>query len=308
MTTMFDLESTATFHEPEATPTLYRTGSTPTLYRPESTAPLCRPEPTAILTGQSSEYGNLTAAAAWSVSPLGDPTVEDGRLSGSADFKADVADDDYACADFGGDGADFEDDQPVEDAKPRAFGKKTLITAAVMGALGGGVALALVVAGHTGWGHSKVAVVSPDASVGSVAPQVPASASAAPAPTSEVAPATTPTAVTPAPAPAPVVSPVPVPQNRGTGTSGGNQGNKGGGTPGGNQGGACPPGSNKGGGTSGGNQGGAYPPGGNKGGLNLPGLNLPGLNQPGGNKGGLNQPGTPGGQPQHPGKQPQVQH
>ncbi len=292
MTTMFDLESTATFHEPEATPTLYRTGSTPTLYRPESTAPLYRPEPTAILTGQSSEYGNLTAAAAWSVSPLGDPTVEDGRLSGSADFEGDPADDDYAWA-------DFEADQPVEAAKPRTTGKKTLITSAVVGALGGGVALALVVAGHTGWGHSKVAVVSPNASVGSVAPQVPATASPTAASTSQVTPST-PTVVTPAPAPVPVVSQVPVPQNRGTGTRAaagnqgganpwsGNQGNKGGGTPGGNQGGANPWSGNqgnKGGGTRGGNQGGANPPGGNKGG-GTRGGNQGGANPPGGNKGG----------------------
>lgn len=257
MTTQFDLNSTARFHVREACeakPNLYRPGSTPTLYRPESTAPLARPESTAIPTGRSSECGDVTTAAAWSASPLGDPTDEDGSLSDSPDSEA---------------------DQPVEDEKPRASGKWTLITAVLVGVLAGGVALALVVAGHTVWGQTKVAVVSPDASVGSVAPSVPAAASSTPAPTSEVTPAATPTVVTPTPAPAPTASSVPVPRNRGTGTPGGNQGNKGGGS-------------------TAGNQGGANPPGGSKGGLNLPCLNLPGLNQT----------GTPGCQPQLPGKQP----
>ncbi len=209
MTTMFDFDSTARFRAPTKTPTntptLRRPESAPRLYRAGPTAPLANPEPAGILTVQASSCGDPTTAAAWSTSPLGDPTD-----------------------DLSNDSADFEADRPVGDAKPRAAGKKTLITAAVVGALGGGVALALVVAGYTGWGQPTLAVVSPNASVGSVAPQAPV----APAPTSEVTPTappsaqptTKPTVGKPAPASVPVVSPAPVPQRRGTGTPGGNQG------------------------------------------------------------------------------------
>jgi hypothetical protein len=257
MTTQFDLGSTARFRVREVRESRdsvrgpHRPKSTPRLYRAESTAPLAMPEPTAILTRRSIECRDVTTAAAWSASPLGDPTDEDGSLSDSADSDA---------------------DQPVEDEKPRASGRWTLIVAALVGALGGAVVLAVVVAGHTVWGHPRGAVVSPDASVGSVGPQVPAAASSTQASTSQVMPAATPSVTTAAPSvttaaptPVPAASSAPVPQNRGTGPPRGNQDNKG---------------------------------------LNLPCLNLPGLSQPGGNRGGLNQTGTPGCQPQLPGKQP----
>jgi hypothetical protein len=61
MTTMFDLESTATFYAP---------GSA------TSAAP-------------SNAFEDLTVASAWSASPLGDPSVEDGSLFDLADFEAD---------------------------------------------------------------------------------------------------------------------------------------------------------------------------------------------------------------------------
>jgi hypothetical protein len=309
MTTMYDLESTATFHaprlyRPESTATLYRPVSTAPFARPVSTAPfqqpqstatLYRPEQTAAYPGQANAHANSNAAPAWSDSPLGDPSVEDGQLFRSADVEPDLADYDYAPtgveADLENEPADFEADQPVPAEKPNSFRKRSLLAAAVVGALGGGVALALIVAGRTGWDEAKPAVVSPNASVGSVAPE----ASIAPAPTSDAAPpsaAPTPSAapsgdpgVPASSTPTPVVvapSSTPLPQNRGAG----NPASKGGANPGGNgnQGGGTPPGGNKGG---------ATPPGTPRGGLNLPpGLNLPGL------------PGAPGGQPQIPGRQP----
>jgi hypothetical protein len=303
MNTMFDRESTATFHAPR----LYRPESTGTLYRPVSTAPIRQPHPTApfqqppstapfqqpeatiAYPGQPNADANSDAAPAWSDSPLGDPSVADQQFIGPAD-EPQQADYDFAPTGFQDVPADFEADQPVPAAKRSSFRKRTLLTAAVVGALGGGVALALIVAGHTGGDEPKAAaVVSPNASVGSIAPQ----ASLAPAPTPEVAPPSTsaapsadpgaPAASTPTAAPV-VPSSNPVPQNRGTGIPAG----KGGGNPGGNgnQGGATPPGGTKGG---------ATPPGTPRGGLNLPpGLNLPGL------------PGAPGGQPQLPGRQPLI--
>lgn len=160
MTTMFDLELTATFYAP---------GS-------------------ATFAAPSNAFDDLTVASAWSASPLGDPSVEDGSLFDLADFEAD-----FEAPDFEDDSEDFEPDRPVPAAKQRSFGKNTLFAAVVVGAIGGGVALGVMIAGRTGPEQPKPAVVVSDASVGSVTPPVPAASapSGAPAPTSEVTPPST---------------------------------------------------------------------------------------------------------------------
>ena len=140
MTTMFDLESTATFYAP---------GS-------------------ATFAAPSKAFDDLTVASAWSASPLGDPSVEDGSLFDLADFEAD-----FEAPDFEDDSEDFEPDRPVPAAKQRSFGKNTLFAAVVVGAIGGGVALGVMIAGRTGPEQPKPAVVVSDASVGSVTPRFP---------------------------------------------------------------------------------------------------------------------------------------
>jgi hypothetical protein len=160
MTTMFDLESTATF---------YARGS-------------------ATFAAPSNAFDDLTVASAWSASPLGDPSVEDGSLFDVADFEAD-----FEAPQFEDDSEDFEPDRPVPAAKQRSFGKNTLFAAVVVGAIVGGVALGVMIAGRTGPDQPKPAVVVTDASVGSVTPPVPAASapSGASAPTSEATPPST---------------------------------------------------------------------------------------------------------------------
>jgi len=113
---------------------------------------------------------DLTVASAWASSPLGDPAIEDGFLSASPDS-------DY--------------DPPARPSSTlRSAGRNAVLAAAVVGAIGAVAGVGLLAIGGIGSSQLKPAVVIPNSSVGSVAPQPPA------APPSTVAPA-----------PAPVVSP-----------------------------------------------------------------------------------------------------
>ncbi|WP_156670233.1 hypothetical protein, partial [Mycobacterium sp. E3305] len=98
-------------------------------------------------------YEDLTVAEAWASSPLGDPEIEDGSLSGP------VAPEDPAAT--------------TVTAKPRSGGTKALVAGAVVAALGAIAGLGLVLIDGYGAKEQKPAVVVPNSSVGSAMPQAP---------------------------------------------------------------------------------------------------------------------------------------
>lgn len=125
-------------------------------------------------------YEDLTIAEAWASSPLGDPELEDGSLSGP------VAPEEFPAA--------------AATAKPRSQGTNALVAGAVVAAFGAIAGLGLMLVDGAN-GH-KPAVVVPNSNVSSVTPQSPSAVAPPP-----VAPVSS----TPAPAPdAGHVSPGPV--------------------------------------------------------------------------------------------------
>jgi hypothetical protein len=103
---------------------------------------------------------DMTAAAAWASSPLGNPAIEDGSLSHPNDF-------DY-----------YEPASAT--AKPRSTGRNALVAAAVVGAIGAVATLGVVLVNGNGSSQPKPAVVIPGSHVGTSTPQAPSSAPSSP--------------------------------------------------------------------------------------------------------------------------------
>ncbi len=106
-------------------------------------------------------HEDLTVAEAWASSPLGDPAIEDASLSQSAES---------------------EDCPPTTViAKPRSRGTNAIVAAAVVAGIGAVAGLGLIlISGNGSNQHQKTAVVVPNSSVGSVAPQAPSAVPPAP--------------------------------------------------------------------------------------------------------------------------------
>ena len=154
---------------------------------------------------------DMTAAAAWASSPLGDPAIEDGSLLHPNDF---------------------EYDEPASaTAKPRWTGRNAVVAAALVGAIGAVGALGFILVNGNGSNEPKPTGVVPGSHIGTSTSQAPSPnpSSVTLAPTSPVTPPDTGQPPTQTPAPAgggyPALAPAPSgggsPADPGTPSAGG---------------------------------------------------------------------------------------